>query len=128
MSLACVVCGGAGFLQVDGGKIPCSRCVIPTSQPFAGPPPPMPTGPITNTHKAWRDITRVDRNALIFAASTIRAHTDLLAASFVDQHENEYNSGEHIRRYSCELVKDLLEAIRHVTEDEFRSGETRGGS
>jgi hypothetical protein len=62
------------------------------------------------------DVLVVRRELLEMAAKVLRQNADLLRGSLIDLGVEGHQ------------VDDVLEAIAHVTEDEYRSSENRGGS
>lgn len=63
-----------------------------------------------------KHIVRVDREALVRAAETIRAHSELLRDAAVDLGLDSLT------------IFNAQAALGHVLHDDFRSSETRGGS
>jgi hypothetical protein len=63
---------------------------------------------------------KIDRAALLAALGVILAHEQLLIDAGKDLHANGLRA--------IEATNDVVCAIRHVLDDDFRSPETRGGS
>ena len=78
---------------------------------------------------------QVDCGALKAAAATIAAHRHLLIASCVDisAGADRYDGADDVmgvspQRHATDALHDVVAAIEHVVDDDFRSRETRGGS
>jgi hypothetical protein len=73
---------------------------------------------------------RVDLPALRQAHATIRAHEALLAAACLDVYSLDGGgppSGT-MRAHALMVMRDIIGAITHVCDDEFRGSENRGNS
>jgi hypothetical protein len=78
--------------------------------------------------------TRVDCGALKAAAETLHAHRQLIIDACVDLNpDDRYDAADDVTgvsptRYSTDALHDVVAAIGHVVDGDFRSPETRGGS
>jgi hypothetical protein len=74
-------------------------------------------------------IRRVDVPALKQALAAITVHRDLIVASYADIHvDRGIITAEHLRDGAGIAVSEVIQALDHIIDDEFRSAETRGGS
>ena len=134
-----VVCSTYRALVASGalpeaGTGPVGPVTVPSFPPVGANGPGAPSGatrleyvdPDEDQAAARLVSTHIDCGALKAAAATLHAHRQLIIASNSDLYQRDGTLSSI--SYSTDALHDVIAAIRHVVEDDFRSRETRGGS